>query len=286
MNTDNTEQLNRIESKLDALEKVLLTPKRLRSNLKPLDAHSHFDREGEVKRVFDLSAATPTQKKQGQHFPEGTWNRQNDRIEIIPRSILVNRCSLRKAFRPTQDELGKKNTVDIVNEVIDKMLESGKYVQGRLLDAINIKGNSNALCIFSPKAAEKGGLKPQGKKEPETPWKNYLPGGPLHKDTVYKTPVVEPWIPGKDYSKKVVESEDDDEEWEDEAEKPKGHSGMVWQGVSTETTQKPLETASTEQETLSEEALIREMREVELSDLIDDDDVVFERSTEKERRKL
>lgn len=155
MNENN--KLDHIIETLAEIKSILLTPKRLRSNLKPLEKGETLDRAGDMKRVFSLAASTPFQKKASQHFPQGTYNAKNDRIEIMPRSILVNRCSLRKAFRPTDEELGKKNTPDLVNETLDELIERGFFFQSRLVDAI--AGNtSHSLCIFSKQEAIKHGL--------------------------------------------------------------------------------------------------------------------------------
>lgn len=229
------EKLDQIIKELAEIKSLVLTPKRLRNNLRPLEPGETLDRAGDMKRVFNLAASAHYIKKARQHFPQGTYNSNNDRIEIIPRSILVNRCSLRKAFRPREDELGKKTIPDIVNETLDELIERGFFIQYRLNEAI--KGNSSAaLCIFSKKEAQKVGV-------------------------LSATMDTSPWVPKK------------------------AHSGMVFPGVA----QTPLESPNTEQETASEEELIKQMREAEAVGRLDDD-VVFEKEedeeSEIERRKL
>jgi hypothetical protein len=256
MNDTTEPTMKELSEKLDFL--IQLHTQR---NRKPRKREISDNRPDELLRIFYAVCGLPDNKKMKQKFPVGTYYNLGTKgdgfIEIVPRSILINRASMRSAFRPKREEVLVKSAATIAAEVLDMLVAEGKLVLSKL-DKTNIPGVTSQMeCVFSPKWAAK-------RK-----------------------------VIGFEWSES--EKDEDDEEWDDEEEKPTIQplrDFLKARGIEVPPIpQKPAVGDIVEQETLSdesdvsEEELIREMREAEQADILGDD-VVFERSTEKERRKL
>ena len=135
------------------------------------------DRACELYRIFKMTCGLTPEQKYKQKFPEGTWEEAG--LEIVPRAILINRCSLRKIFKPDFDA-GEHTSVDNVNRTLEQIVEQGALITMDLLNT-EINTGSKAICVFTPESLMKANEVMQPKPFEPLPKKNER----------WKAPVVE-----------------------------------------------------------------------------------------------
>jgi len=116
------------------------------------------ERQAELMKIFQRLCGLDRYQKEKQSFPkeirqpsgklqsDGTIE-ETPNPEVVPYSVLKNRCTLRKAFKPREGEHDSGSVFDAVVEA------SGLVV--KTLDETNLKQFSETRCVWSPKEFKK-----------------------------------------------------------------------------------------------------------------------------------
>ena len=153
----NREILNAIEKLTEKLTE-LATPRKPTRQIAlkmPVTSDLRESRRETLLRVFYRFAKYAYMQRREYKFPKCLRETRLDvpQKEAMPRSILVNQCSLRKAFRKCEgEESSTQNVLDTLKEMQTSL------VVAQLNETVPALAESNTLCVFSISEAEKLGL--------------------------------------------------------------------------------------------------------------------------------
>lgn len=157
------EQYLTLVERLDRIERLIIqaTPPSRRAGVahsRSLVATEPDTRRNEMLRLFDLTVSLNRVDKCNQHFPNAIIQPASgkqridvaDAWRLCPRSILLNRASMRSAFRatlPGDDPQPRKNA----ERTLETLLAEGKLGEASLVALTGLRAQPTAI-IYDPTA--------------------------------------------------------------------------------------------------------------------------------------
>ena len=155
-------QLDKIEMDVTEIKHLLILiipkarlPRKDNTATLKLDKLNETDRNRALAllNLFELTCKLRPEQKLDQRFPAGTFSEAHEKVEIVPRALLINRAVLRSIFK-FDHRLGDKSTMDNVLKALETLKEN-KLVVEMPLDETELETTSRVICIFSPRWADR-----------------------------------------------------------------------------------------------------------------------------------